>query len=190
MFRFFYTFILVYFMNKISFIKITNKAILTKTINYQMEKISLSIGIVCLFSLMIISCQNEKTEHFENAHSAKTDKMPTEIVSQKEKKLISPTDDIYTQIAVETCNCLSPMLEKAEEADRLMREDQQSKVGQILEEVEKLRPKAEICSAEIKSKYSNLTSTRDQKKILEALNKYCPESAALLRKTLSMNLTQ
>jgi hypothetical protein len=177
-------------MDNFSFIKITNKAILTKTIYIQMRNISSSIGMFCLFSLTVISCQNDKKEHRGNTHSVKTEKMPAEFSSQKEKKKLSPTDDIYAQVAVETCNCLSPMLEKAEEADRLMRENQQGKVGQILEEVEKLRPKAEICSAEIKSKYSNLTSTRDQKKILEALNKYCPESAALLRKTLSMNFTQ
>jgi uncharacterized membrane-anchored protein len=177
-------------MNNFSFIKITNKAILTKTIYNQMRNISSSIGIFCLFSFTVISCQNDKKEHRGNTSSVKTEKMPAEFSSQKEQKRLSPTDDIYAHVAVETCNCLSPMLEKAEEADRLMRENQQGKVGQILEEVEKLRPKAEICSAEIKSKYSNLTSARDQKKILEALNKYCPESAALLRKTLSMNFTQ
>jgi hypothetical protein len=177
-------------MDNFLFIKITNKAILTKTIYNQMRNISSSIGMFCLFSLTVISCQNDKKERRENTNSVKTEKIPAEFSSQKEKKRLSPTDDIYAQVAVETCNCLSPMLEKAEEADHLMRENQQGKVGQILEEVEKLRPKAEICSAEIKSKYSNLTSTRDQKKILEALNKYCPESAALLRKTLSMNFTQ
>ena len=171
-------------------IKITNKANLTKTINNQMDKLPLSIGVLCLLSFTMMSCQNEKKEHSEKTHSHKTAKIVTEISSLKEEKRLPPSNDIHAQVAVETCNCLSPMLEKAEEADRLMKENQQSKVGQILEDVEKLRPKAEICSAEIKAKYNNLTSARDQKKILEALNKYCPESAALLRKTLSMNFTQ
>jgi uncharacterized membrane-anchored protein len=171
-------------------IKNTNKANLTKTINNQMEKLSTSMGLLCLLSLAIMSCQNEKKEHSEKTHPHKTAKMVTEISAPKEEKKLPAINDIHAQVAVETCNCLSPMLEKAEEADRLMKENQQSKVGQILEDVEKLRPKAEICSAEIKAKYSNLTSARDQKKILEALNKYCPESAALLRKTLSMKLSQ
>lgn len=171
-------------------IKITNKANLTKTINNQMDKLSSSIGIICLLSLTIFSCQNEKKEHSEKIHPHKTAKAVIDISTPKEERQSPPINDIYAQVAVETCNCLSPMLEKAEESDRLIKENQLSRVDQILEDIEKLRPKAEICSAEIKSKYSNLTSARDQKKILEALNKYCPESAALLRKTLSMNLTQ
>jgi hypothetical protein len=171
-------------------IKITNKANLTKTINNQMEKLSSSIGLICLLSLTIMSCQNEKKEHSEKTHPYKTAKAVIDISTPKEERQSPPINDIHAQVAVETCNCLSPMLEKAEEADRLMKENQQGKVDQILEDVEKLRPKAEICSAEIKSKYINLTSAHDQKKILEALNKYCPESAALLRKTLSMKFTQ
>jgi uncharacterized membrane-anchored protein len=177
-------------MDTFFLIHITNKANLTKTIYNQMEKVLSSMGILCLLGLSVLSCQNEKKEHSEKTHPHVTAKTVIDVAVPKEEKQLPPGNDIYAQVAVETCNCLSPMLEKAEEADRLMKENQQSKVGQILEDVEKLRPKAEICSAEIKAKYSNLNSARDQKKILEALNKYCPESAALLRKTLSMNFTQ
>jgi uncharacterized membrane-anchored protein len=177
-------------MDTFFLIHITNKANLTKTTYNKMEKLSSSMSILCLLTLTIMSCQNDKKEHSENTHSHGTAKTVSNIAVPKGEKQLPPSNDIHAQVAVETCNCLSPMLEKAEEADRLMKENQQSKVGQILEDVEKLRPKAEICSAEIKAKYSNLTSTRDQKKILEALNKYCPESAALLRKTLSMKISQ
>jgi hypothetical protein len=177
-------------MDTFSFIITTNKANLTKTINNQMNKTSSLMGILCLICLIITSCQDDKKERPEKVYPSKTDKSVTEFAAQKSEKQTPPINDIYAQIAVETCNCLSPMLEKAEASDRFMKENQSSKVDQILEDFEKLRPKAEICSAEIKIKYSNLTSARDQKKILEALNKYCPESAALLRKTLSMNLSQ
>jgi hypothetical protein len=177
-------------MNTFSFIIITNKANLTKIMNKPIDRFSSLMRISCLICLTIISCQNDKKEQKDKLYSSKKDNLTAEIDTQKSEKQTPQISDIYAQIAVETCNCFGSMLEKADEADRFMKENHQNKVDEIEEAVEKLRPQAEICGAEIKNKYSDLTSARDQKKILEALNKYCPESATLLRKTLSMKISQ
>jgi hypothetical protein len=177
-------------MNTFSFIIITNKANLTKIMSKRIDKFSSLMSTLCLICLTIVSCQNDKHQRHGKLNPPEKDKLITEVDAQKSEKQTPLISDIYAQIAVETCNCFGSMLEKADEADRFMKENHQNKVDEIEEAVEKLRPQAEICGAEIKNKYSDLTSARDQKKILEALNKYCPESATLLRKTLSMKISQ
>ena len=94
--------------------------------------------------------------------------------------------NIYVKAAVETCDCLSPMLQKAQEIEVYTRNQQWTKVDEATEQMEHLRPNAEICSQRIREKYSSLDSKSGQEKILEALQTHCPESAEALNKTISM----
>ena len=94
--------------------------------------------------------------------------------------------NIYVKAAVETCDCLSPMLQKAQEIEVFTRNQQSSKADEATEQMERLRPNAEICSHNIREKYRYLDSKSGQQKILEALQIHCPESAEILSKTISM----
>ena len=94
--------------------------------------------------------------------------------------------NIYVKAAVETCDCLSPMLQKAQEIEVFTRNQQLNKADEASEQMERLRPNAEICSHNIREKYRYLDSKSSQEKILEALKTHCPESAEILSKTISM----
>ena len=94
--------------------------------------------------------------------------------------------DVYVKAAVETCDCLSPMLQKAQEIEVFTRNQQANKADEATEQMERLRPNAEICSHNIREKYRYLDSKSGQEKILEALQTHCPESAEILSKAISM----
>jgi hypothetical protein len=163
------------------------KANLTKLKEISMRNILSSLCLVFSTGLLFFSCQNDKSDkHIGQNREEKVNK-PFKQSTQKDAKQYSP-HDVYAQAAVETCHCLHPMFEKAEQTDSLMKDNQWTKVKQISEEVEKLRPMVEICSSEIRRKYGSMESPSDQKKMLEALTEYCPESAAMLRKTLTMHI--
>jgi hypothetical protein len=174
-------------MSNFSYIEFTNKANLTKQKIISMKNVFSPFSLICSLSLLLFSCTNDKADnHISKNREEKVVKSVGQSTQKTQKQY--PAHDIYAQAAVETCNCLHPMFEKAEQTDSLMKDNQWTKVKQISEEVDKLRPLVEVCSLEIRRKYGTMESPRDQKKMLEALTEYCPESAALLRKTLTMHV--
>ena len=140
--------------------------------------------IIVALGMVTTSCQEEKLLHRDSKNKIENTHNQTASLSAVQQP---PPNDIYAQAAVETCNCLRPMLKKAVETDRLIKDNQWDKVNKLADEVQKLRPVAELCSAEIRRKYGTMASAREQKKMLKALEKYCPESAVLIKKTLSVN---
>jgi hypothetical protein len=91
----------------------------------------------------------------------------------------TPTD-IYTNAAVETCNCMHPMLEKAKQLKELESNKKLSDMKRIANEMEQMSPEIQKCSDEIRKKYVKLNGIGNEKRIKKALLKECPDMATLI----------
>ncbi|MBL7814373.1 MAG: hypothetical protein JNL70_05130 [Saprospiraceae bacterium] len=89
------------------------------------------------------------------------------------------TSDIYTQAAIETCNCLQPLITKAQKLKDLEMNKQTSEIKKVAREMDALRPEIQKCSDEIKKKYPQIDGKESGKRILNACIKQCPNMVNL-----------
>lgn len=89
------------------------------------------------------------------------------------------TTDIYIQAAIETCNCMRPMLEKAKSLKELETNNQLTDMKRVTNEMAQLQPQIQKCSDEIRQKYSQINSHDEEKRIFTALLTQCPDMATL-----------
>jgi hypothetical protein len=87
-----------------------------------------------------------------------------------------PTD-IYIQAAIETCNCMQPMVEKAKKLKELEATKQFTGMKKMAKEMDDIRPQTQKCSDEIRKKYVKINGLEDEKHIRNALEKQCPDLA-------------
>jgi hypothetical protein len=115
-----------------------------------------------------------------NSISATTDSLKSmKPTPPKPNQSATAAMDIYTQAAVETCNCMHPMLEKAKSLKELEANNQITDMKRVANEMAQLQPQIQKCSDEIRRKYSQFSSHDDEKRILTALLTQCPDMAML-----------
>ena len=87
--------------------------------------------------------------------------------------------DVYTQAAIETCNCIQPMVEKAKHLKELETNKQTAGMKKVASEMAQIQPQVQKCSDAIRKKYSKINNAIDEKRILNALASECPDMATL-----------
>ena len=88
--------------------------------------------------------------------------------------------DTYVKAALETCDCMQPMIDKVNEIKNLSENNSNKAIIQKEKELIEIRSKVDICSAEIRNKYGAMTSANEKKRLLAALKKYCPDSYKMI----------
>lgn len=101
---------------------------------------------------------------------------------------VSQDQNVYNQAAIEICQCMQPMVEKAHGMEQLLKTN--SKVSREREEQEFRKVQAQVknCSNNLRKKYGAMTSSTDQHLMLQALKKHCYESYVIINK--GVNLAQ
>ena len=89
------------------------------------------------------------------------------------------SNDIYTQAAIETCNCIQPLLEKAKQLNEFESSKEYRGMKKMASEMDEIQPQIQRCSEAIQNKYSKRNMTIDEKKILKALKTQCPDIATI-----------
>jgi hypothetical protein len=137
-----------------------------------------SLLIITLAILVsFTSCQNDsKKERLKSSIS--TDSTTNQ--SSKFKKA-----DIFVDAAIETCDCMHPMIDKVKKIDFLENESKREFSEKDDEELSKIRAEVELCSNEIRKKYGSMSTPSQQKLMLQALKEYCPDSYEILNKGIS-----
>jgi hypothetical protein len=119
--------------------------------------------------IILSSCQTSKTN--ENVSYTATS---TENVNYQDT---GKNRDIYTRAAIETCECFSEMLQKANQLE-LARKEKQAHLSEILsQEIEIMRPQVQACSEDILKKYNNIQSGSAKGKVFQILQEQCPQVA-------------
>lgn len=87
--------------------------------------------------------------------------------------------DIYTEAAIETCDCIKPMVEKAKHLKELETNKQTADMKKVVSEMAQIQPQVQKCSDAIRKKYNKINNAIDEKRILNALATECPDMATL-----------
>lgn len=122
--------------------------------------------------LLLISCKSNLHEY------------DSKNISSNSSASVSQDSNVYNQAAIEICQCMHPMVEKAQGMEQMLKTN--SKVLREREEQEfrKIQAQVKNCSAALRKKYS----TMEQNLMLQALKKYCYESYVIINK--GVNLAQ
>lgn len=141
-----------------------------------MKRMIQSVGLLTLFCL-VLGCQDAfKPSNLdttpEQNKSTKTNPI------EKQPHSASKTD-IYTQAAIETCNCIQPMVEKAKHLKELEKNKQTTDMKKVASEMAQIQPQVQKCSDAIRMKYNKINTAIDEKRILNAFASECPDMATL-----------
>ena len=127
---------------------------------------------------LFMGCKNgfnsPKNEVITTVEEKKVDTIHLDTTQNK----ISPAD-IYAQAAIETCNCIQPMLEKAKHLKELEINKQTTDMKTVVREMSQIQPQVQKCSDEIREKYYKINKVIDEKRIKNALLAECPDMATL-----------
>jgi peptidoglycan hydrolase CwlO-like protein len=97
--------------------------------------------------------------------------------------------DPYTQFALETCDCMQPMIDKVNEAESLSQNHipTSEKLQKCLQEIEDMRPQIEECNKIVKNRFSSIVDKNPNNQLfLEAMKHHCPSAFAVISKGISM----
>ena len=125
------------------------------------------------------SCQNDSKKE--------ASKSSVSIDSTTNHPFILTKSDIFVDAAIETCDCMQPMIDKVKRIDFLEKEYKRDAAEKEEEELSKIKTKVETCSNEIRKKYGSMSTPSQQKLMLQALKEYCPDSYEVLNKGVSTN---
>lgn len=81
--------------------------------------------------------------------------------------------------AIETCNCIQPMIEKAKHLKEFELNKQTAEKKKTAIEMEVMQPEIQKCSDEIRLKYSKINKSIDGKRMMEAVLRQCPDASTL-----------
>ncbi len=98
-------------------------------------------------------------------------------------------NDPYAQLALETCDCMNPMIDKVNEAEALrqIHTATSEKLQKSYQEIEDIRPQIEECNIIVKKRYVPILGENPNTQLfLEALKNYCPSTYAVISKGISM----
>lgn len=133
--------------------------------------------IILILLISFISCQNDSKK--ETVKSSIGVDSSTNQLSDLKKS------DIFVDAAIEICNCMQPMIEKVKKIDFLEKEKNGEASEREREELFKIKAEVELCSNEIRKKYGSMSTSSQQKLMLQALKEYCPDSYEILNKGIS-----
>lgn len=122
---------------------------------------------------LVLGCQNEEKPIEEVSLTSKTPKT-TESATTKKTQNGPDSANVYTKAAIETCNCMSPMVEKAKVYQYLEINNQVTDMKRVADEMAQLQPQIQKCSDEIRRKYGQINSRIEEKRVLDALTTQCP----------------
>lgn len=129
---------------------------------------------LCAVLWLVLGCQNEEKPIVEASLIPKTSKS-TESATTTQKNQNGPDSaNVYTKAAIETCNCMSPMVEKAKSYNYLEMNHQVTDMQKVANEMALLQPQIQKCSDEIRRKYGQINNRIEEKKVLDALIAQCP----------------
>ena len=143
-----------------------------------MTKITNQVWLLAILWL-VLGCKEGTKSPNVDAITTQQPSDSVESLSQKKTQNEEIATDIYTQAALETCNCLHPMVEKAKSIKDLETNNQITDMKKVAIEMSKLQPQIQKCSEEIQRKYGRLNDSVDEKKMLNALLTQCPDMATL-----------
>jgi hypothetical protein len=135
--------------------------------------------VIIVLSIFFTSCSND----------SKVDslKSSTQIDTTSHQSSDLKKADIFVDAAIETCDCMQPMIEKVKKIDFLIKDYKREAAEKEEEELSKIKVKVELCSNEIREKYGSMSTPSQQKLMLQALKEYCPDSYEILNKGISTN---
>lgn len=136
-----------------------------------------SVWLAAMLSLVL--CCNEAPKPNNTIVSSEQPQHKDAISRTDTTSQTKLTTDIYTKAAKETCNCIQPMVEKAKQLKELEINKQTTDMKKVALEMSKMQPQIEKCSEAIRKKYSKINNALDEKRILNALLKECPDMATL-----------
>ena len=132
-------------------------------------------------SVLVLSCNNvEQSSNNETKYEKNASKFITPLsTGDAPQKPLS--NDIYTQAAVETCECIQPWLEKMKQLNELESSKQRSDMKKKVSEIDEIQPQIQRCSEAIHDKYSKRNMVIDEKKIMQAVVTQCPDMITVFR---------
>jgi hypothetical protein len=118
-----------------------------------------------------LGCKNADQSSEDVLSTQKIPHPPKTVGSNHTQKGHDKTD-IDIQAAIETCNCMSPMVEKAKLYKYFEANKQTTDMKRVAAEMVQLQPQIQKCSDEISQRYRNRV---EEKQVLLALITQCPD---------------
>ncbi len=147
--------------------------------NFYSKKISTYCILILIITTTFVSgCTNEETKE-----STTLNNIP---MQETNTPLSDNNADVYTAAAVETCECMRPMFDLIKNAETGKQKEDDEAILEQEAKIAKVRPQVIGCAEIIRKKYGSMESPQDQRKILDALEKHCPDSYNILNKTISL----
>ncbi len=103
----------------------------------------------------------------------------TKVVSINNSQKTLQTKDIYTNAAIEACDCLQPILEKVKHLKESEQSRETLEKKKTAAEIEVMQPEIQKCSDEISLKYRTINKSIDQKRMMVAILRQCPDASTL-----------
>ena len=130
-------------------------------------------------STLVLSCNGTDQSSNNDIQDEKKRAASMTTTSMDKAPKMPTSKDIYTQAAIETCNCIQPLLEKAKQLNEFESSKEYRGMKKMASEMDEIQPQIQRCSEAIQNKYSKRNMTIDEKKILKALKTQCPDIATI-----------
>jgi hypothetical protein len=133
------------------------------------------INYVWLLALLwlVWRCKNGEQLSTDVTQALQTSPQTVEPISKDTSLKKDEPTDIYTQAALETCQCMQPMADKATLLKELEENNQTTDMKIVANEMAQLEPQIQKCSDEIHRKYGKIQS-HSEVHVLNALDEQCP----------------
>ncbi len=136
-----------------------------------MKKNKNAVWLIAILSF-VLSCKNSEKTAEPNINPTTSKQVSTQ---QNPTPPKSAPNDIYSIAAIETCNCMEPMLQKAKQLKELEANKQFTEMKKVTSQMDTIRPQIQKCSDEIRKKYVKISGTEGVKRIKAALLIQCPD---------------
>jgi hypothetical protein len=136
--------------------------------------------IILTLLVSFTSCQNDSKKNEVLKSSVSLD-------STTNQPFVLTKSDIFVDAAIETCECMQPMIDKVKRIEFLEKEYKRDAAEKEEEELSKVKAEVELCSNEIRKKYGSMSTPSQQKLMLQALKEHCPDSYEVLNKGVLTN---
>ncbi len=133
------------------------------------------INYIWLFALLCLvwRCKNGQQLSNDVTQGLQIAPQTVEPLSKDTSFKEGKSTDLYTQAALETCNCMQPMADKATLLKKLEENNQTTDMKIVANEMAQLEPQIQKCSDEIHRKYGQIQS-HSEIRVLNALDEQCP----------------
>jgi uncharacterized lipoprotein len=91
----------------------------------------------------------------------------------------------YDQMAKDLCGCMRPLADMNQKIKSLVNEGKTQEVSDLFSEVERLSNEGESCAKNLEEKYGIIEGESEEKATV-ALKKHCPDIAAMLEQSESL----